>query len=99
MEAEAEAEAPVVVLIGSRLLQVRTASEESAAVAVRAVPVAVVEALALRAAVPSESSSPDLLPWFPITRSSAATAAMAAQAELVHGALSGAMAEPVDWRV
>jgi hypothetical protein len=97
MEAEAEGEEPVVALIGSRLLQGRTASEELAAVAVRAVPVAVVVAPALRAAAASESSWPDRLPRFPITRSSAATAALAAVAEPVQRALSAATAQPEDW--
>ena len=96
-EVEAGGEAPVVVLIHNRLLKVRTASEELAAVAVREAPVAAVGALALRAAVPSESSSPELLPWFPIIRSSAVMAATAAQAELVLQAPSAATAELVDW--
>jgi hypothetical protein len=96
MEAEAEAEAPVVVLIHSQPLKVRIASEESAAVAVRAVPAAVVAALGLRAVAPSESSSRDLLPRFPITPSSAAQAATAVQVELVQRVATTATAEPVD---
>ena len=68
MEVEAEGEVPVVVLTGSQLPQARTASEESVAVAVPEVREAVAEGLGPRAAAPSESSSPELLPWFPITR-------------------------------
>ena len=97
MEAGAEVEAPAVVLTRSHLLKVRIDSAASAGVAVRAVRVAVVVVPGRREAAHSESLSPELLPWFPITRSSAARAATAAEVELAQRAPPAAMEQLVDW--